>query len=337
MPVGEKWWNPYRFVPLKNEPVKRGKPANHGELSGLIGVISCRLTALTPIVVGQNFFIRRNGIPCIPGTSLKGVIRSICEIVANGCSIVDSADEQHSKCWESNNLCTTCQMFGFVNKGNSYQGNVSISDALLKRSPRDHRNWEKEVIGLSSPKITHKPFYGKERNKIKIYHHQAGKTRISNEHLFPRNSKMKRIVEVAPAGSEFVFDVEFRNLTNTQLDFLLYALVLEPEMAHKVGGARPLGAGSSKIDIEIITLNEGRAMYMGEPERVFTGQTAMDFVNERTKNIRADKSETMEALRVLMLFDKNSRKKFQYPNHLWFADKDNSQKRLRTWREFAER
>jgi len=336
MPIGERRWNPYRFVPLRAEPVERSKPLSQGDYVGLMGRISCKLTALTPMVCGQRLFIRRDGVPCIPGTSLKGVIRSVSELVGNGCNVFDKNDGPHSKCKDVNKLCITCQLFGTVHEGKSYQGNVSISDVLLKNSPIESRRWRREWVVLSSPKPRHRAFYG-QSNKRKVYHHQPGRRQIGSERPLPRVSpKIQRLVEIAPAGSEFVFDVEFKGLTDTQLNLLLYALFLEPGMAHKVGGSRPLGAGSSKISVEKIMITDGKAKYTGEGVKVFEGQAALDYIAKRTEKLLTDQSETMEALRVLMHFDSSSRKEFKYPTHQWFRDRENSQKPLRTWKDFAE-
>ncbi|HOB09871.1 MAG TPA: RAMP superfamily CRISPR-associated protein [Limnochordia bacterium] len=298
-----------------------------------MGSIECWLQALTPLVVGQKQFIRRAGVPCIPGTSLKGVIRSTCELVGNGCaSIGRDIDDAHKPCYTRNRLCITCRMFGFLKKEQCYEGNVSFSDAVLVSSKNPVNRWQREQILLSSPKPRHKAFYS-SKDMRKIYHHQPGKARISNVPSNMRNRGMIRTVETAPPGSVFSFDVQFQNLSAEKFSLLLYALVLEKGMAHKIGGARPLGAGSSVITIEKIVYNDAAKRYAGEPDKVLTGAELESFVAEQTRSLREDKCETMEALRVLMRYDPHSKKVFRYPDWRWF--KDNPTRQLLSWREYA--
>ena len=131
---GESWWNPYRFVPVRKEAVQRRAPWSHGRFTGLMGSIECWLQALTPLVVGQKQFIRRAGVPCIPGTSLKGVIRSTCELVGNGCaSIGRDIDDAHKPCYTRNRLCITCRMFGFLKKSSATRGTSASAMQCLFR------------------------------------------------------------------------------------------------------------------------------------------------------------------------------------------------------------
>src|SRR5262252_7874878 len=87
--------NPYDFVRLP-ERVERKRPAFQDALRQKCGTIRCRLTAITPILVAagqvrggpQRFLTYRylgSELPAIPGSSLKGVIRSVAEAVSNSC------------------------------------------------------------------------------------------------------------------------------------------------------------------------------------------------------------------------------------------------------------
>src|SRR5436305_530464 len=87
MPQGEPFWNPYRWVPIGKESVMRAPPTYHHSWSGLTGRLECRLTALTPFLIndGNHKFVRSKLTqkPYVPATSLKGLIRSLAELVGN--------------------------------------------------------------------------------------------------------------------------------------------------------------------------------------------------------------------------------------------------------------
>ena len=105
--------NPYNFVSvnLKNKSYDSEKRKNAEENGGkLSGVLTCRVTARTPLAVpdtaevhlmglnmkhkGYHFMRTPDGKPMIPGSSLRGVIRSAYETVTDSCFI--TSDETKS-------------------------------------------------------------------------------------------------------------------------------------------------------------------------------------------------------------------------------------------------
>lgn len=104
-----RFLNPYNFVrPLEvrnpNQVPLLGRcaPPPHDRYVGITGRIECRLTAVTPLFVSDSegideepvgekihrhyrFFRDPDGNVAIPGTSLRGPIRSIFEAVTNSC------------------------------------------------------------------------------------------------------------------------------------------------------------------------------------------------------------------------------------------------------------
>lgn len=80
--------HPYTFIPLKER--RSFVKANRVEL--LTGFLECELTAKTPIAIpdfpnkdGSYPFYRVGGVPVIPGSSLRGAVRSIYEILTDSC------------------------------------------------------------------------------------------------------------------------------------------------------------------------------------------------------------------------------------------------------------
>ena len=112
--------NPYNFVPvnLKNDSYDAEKRKNAEEIKGsLSGVLKCKLVTRTPIAIpdttevrlmGKNknhkgyYFMRTpEGKPMIPGSSLRGVIRSAYETVTDSCFV--TTDETKSITYRTKN------------------------------------------------------------------------------------------------------------------------------------------------------------------------------------------------------------------------------------------
>lgn len=86
---------PYNFIPLnhKNEFAKFKKPNDFDNFNGISGEINLTITTKTPFFIGDNEkksdedykeFFMVNGKPQIPGSSLRGMIRNLVEIVSYG-------------------------------------------------------------------------------------------------------------------------------------------------------------------------------------------------------------------------------------------------------------
>lgn len=75
---------PYNFVPLNEDVISTNGNTNHSMYSSLNGCIELQIEALTPLLVkntdGQ--FFRVNDNPFIPGSTCRGLIRSLVEITS---------------------------------------------------------------------------------------------------------------------------------------------------------------------------------------------------------------------------------------------------------------
>ncbi|HPN34209.1 MAG TPA: TIGR03986 family CRISPR-associated RAMP protein [bacterium] len=104
-----RFLNPYNFVrpmevhnPMVAPLLGRCAPPPHDRYTGLTGQITCHLTTATPLFVSDShnikiepvngkdhlhyqFFHDTEGQIAIPGTGLRGVIRSVFEMVTNSC------------------------------------------------------------------------------------------------------------------------------------------------------------------------------------------------------------------------------------------------------------
>ncbi|WP_121641028.1 TIGR03986 family CRISPR-associated RAMP protein [Virgibacillus sp. Bac330] len=83
----ERFVNPYNFVPLENKCDKEGNRI----VGPLTGKIECTLETLSPVFIpdGQDketfFHYPEDEKPVIPGSEIRGTIRSVFEAAFNGC------------------------------------------------------------------------------------------------------------------------------------------------------------------------------------------------------------------------------------------------------------
>ncbi|MBA8825289.1 CRISPR-associated protein (TIGR03986 family) [Saccharopolyspora lacisalsi] len=103
--MDETFVNPYTFVPFPSRPPVRKRPHGHlGDPNLLSGALHIRITAEAPLLVrnitrlsegsdpGPSLPLHPDGTPFIPGSSLKGALRSLHETLANGCLRVFNAN-----------------------------------------------------------------------------------------------------------------------------------------------------------------------------------------------------------------------------------------------------
>lgn len=195
---------PYKFVPL-TESIEREKFTHHNEYSKntFSGKIDITIKTLTPIHIGQGTyeikggkavksFIKRNGKLVIPGSSIKGMLRSIYEAITPSCTpklpnsfrpleaalpnkkedVCTGGDEQ---------LCPSCSVFGTTNGVFGYKCKLRISEfniySILKNNTED--------ISLPNFQQPFKPY--PNNNKLKIfvdYYNKKGKRDYGNERLY---------------------------------------------------------------------------------------------------------------------------------------------------------
>lgn len=352
MPQGEKFWNPYRWVTVSNQPIQYEVPSYHHTLSGLSGRIWCELEALTPLLIGAGGsstveFVRRGRVPYIPATSLKGAIRSLAEVVGNAAVPFPKiwVDTEHELARaritpdETPAFDTVARTFGYLHGGNVVAGFIHFSDAEMTESVEPPDQWQRFDIVVGQPKRKHEDFYPGE-NRRKFYHHHPGTKELTKTIL-----RQKRTVRPAPPGTRFQWTVDFTNLREEELNLLLYCLVLEEEVSvtlspaalgraapqqavtlhgplrHKIGGAKPQGAGSVHIRITKMELRtDAAARYRGESTADTLAADALkDELLTRTVSFQKRNERTMQELRAMLIYTtEDPRHPIRYPNFQWF-------------------
>ncbi len=286
--------------------------------------------------------LEHNNKPVIPGTSLKGMLRSLAEIVGGGCFVTNN---QH-KCQDASSLCIACRMFGMTGNAGVHMGGVSIGDALLRENMPEIKEYK---VYLGAPKSSHQSFYitpqtgNNDRKCRKLYFHQP---RVNEN--FPRTVDAAWNVSALAQGHYFSFDITFSNLRNEELKLLVYILSLEENVTvtlaegnislrgplrHKIGNAKPMGMGSCHITIDKITYLPGAAERFRTLEpagvRRLEGDVLQTEIEDLKSNYVNDTTVTMQQLRKMMVWDDSDDRTFRYPDYHWFNTPGNSKKNLK--------
>ncbi len=287
-------------------------------------------------------FQSRNGKPVIPGTSLKGMLRSLAEIVGGGCFVT----HKYEKCQDASSLCIACRMFGMTGNTGVHMGSVSIGDALLRGNMPKIKQYK---VYLGAPKSSHQSFYitpqtgNNDRKCRKLYFHQP---RVNEN--FPGTVDSAWNVSALVQGHCFSFDITFSNLRNEELKLLVYILSLEENatvtleegdirltgpLRHKIGNAKPMGMGSCHITIDKITYLPGAAERFRTLEptgvRTLEGDILQTEIDALKGNYVNDATVTMQQLRKMMVWDERDSRTFRYPDYPWFKTPGNSERNLK--------
>ena len=247
---------PFAFVPLPRR-VNRRKPIGHDQYreGHISGQIHGTIEALSPIHIGSGIIdigqdveliktaVRTGGNIVIPGSSLKGAIRSIAEAISESCvSKVSSRVRRAAprefreffECRQKNRLCVACRMFGAM----GFQGNIAIQDA-------PHIDGQ---IGTEYVPELFSPGYQRRMQNIpgrKFYRHGEVATGETP-------------VEACKKESKFRFVIQVDNLKQSEWGLLFTALGHHHEHPFKlkIGGAKPVCFGSIDIQLEKIQVEE---------------------------------------------------------------------------------
>ena len=356
MPQGENFWNPYRWVTVSSQSVRHDVPNYQHTLSGISGRIWCELEALTPLMIGdgRGEFVRHAGNhkPYIPSTSLKGVVRSLAEVVGNATvpfpgPQVDDPHQLEKARRDVNDLVhfdIVSRTFGYLKGGDVVAGLIHFSDADISTEVSPPNQWQQYQVAVGQPKPSHGAFYPARKDRRKFYHHHPGAQGLVRPH--PGITQTNR-VRPAPSGTCFKFTVDFMNLRENELNLLLYCLVLEEDVTvtlspaalgkdqseppfkfkgplrHKMGGTKPHGAGSVRMCITKMELRtDAAARYRGgSTSKALKASALTTELDHRTASFRRRTDQTMQELRAMLIYSTDDpRTPIHYPRYDWFED-----------------
>jgi hypothetical protein len=241
---------PYDFVPFAPQ-VERKAPVGHHRYLHLSGTLRARLIARSPVHVASGLLtqsrdpryplikahFRVNGTPVIPGTSLKGCMRSIVEAISPSSVGITRAhqlprDLKASELKASDktkHVDVAQRIFGAL----GYQGQIRISDAALDGG---------QTTIQGTPQL-----FAPRRDAL-VYLDARGQLKGRKFYMHGRLASGDLPLEVCPVESTFTFRLDFENLTPGELGLILIALGLgEPRWYPKLGGGKPACLGTIEV------------------------------------------------------------------------------------------
>lgn len=238
-------------------------------------------------------------------------------------------------CSDENKVCETCALFGIINRQNSKfvkSSKLRFSDAVCEDKSCFDRKYN---LLLAPPRISSFEFYLKS-NEIQYCADSEGVTIAGRKYYWHNTSEVKDVtvtdanknmvkkVELVKAESEFNFCVYFDNITEIQLQKIVFALNLgenrlDSDKCHKIGHGKPLGLGSAKVVVDNIKVREFRDGKYREVQRNDI------FLNNET-DISENKNNVENILKVTDMKAVDSQK-IHYPKtkssddiFKWFAE-----------------
>jgi len=206
--------------------------------------LDLRIEALSPVRIGSGFTemdakglvyqsqARRNGVPVIPGSSLKGMVRSIVEAISDSC--VNKVDSKVTKLPRAlgeckvdkdsdiTGICPACFLFGCM----GYMGRVFFEDALPESN-----STVTEIVKI--------PYLYGPRNS------QKGR----KFYFHGKRAGGKQEVEAIKKGSIFNTRLTVESLGRAELHLLLVALGEIGGLVPKLGGGKPGCLGSVRMEV----------------------------------------------------------------------------------------
>ncbi len=292
--------NPYDFARIDwNRPPERRKPIWHHQLAGqearqlYSGHIDVDVFAETPIFVSDprnvpadpkkpaQFMQNKRGEYIIPGSSLKGMLRTVVETLGNGCLTLFDGNYERGNvnyfrdvpqsflhCENNTHLCIACRTFGMLKEraGGVFLGKVNIGDAVVY-TDSIYKYEPIYTAVLVEPKPHHEAFYLDETHRHiagrKFYFHHPSDLKPLSEtgmKLFS-GRPANRFIQPLDYDTRFHFRVDFTGLEDDEFSALLLAIALEEKMRHKIGYGKPLGLGSVYLQPTSLTLVDYSTRY----------------------------------------------------------------------------
>jgi len=306
-------------VPVSPQEPQRERPAGFGQFQGLTGVLDLRFRVKSKyLYVGSGeikvdeknrsyyAFARRGERLIVPGTGIKGPVRSIFEALTNSCvPVIDKKKgeeypDQHQPCRtvqrgheHQARLCPACCLFGTT----GWRGRVHFSDAIQLPSEETKLLVPPQIIKIGDLWEPH------IRNGRKFYQHGAFQP---GEGDAPEMGY--RFVEALPGNSSaeirdgirFRTRLFFENVSEAEMCAILFALGLKPSQKTsdtivlnfpvKLGGAKPRCLGAvefTPLSLRIIPSSEEKffaSLTTGGQEQP-VGPTLYEWMNERNRTL----------------------------------------------------
>lgn len=292
--------NPYDFARIDwNRPPEKRKPIWHHRLTGVggerlySGSIELDIYAETPLFIADPRTVPFNPRTAaqsiknkqdqyiIPGSSLKGMVRTVVETLGNGClTLFDGSYERgrtnywrevppaFQKCGDNTKLCIACRIFGMLKERTNgvFLGKINIGDAVVDKDTIATYG-PMYTAALVDPKPRHADFYldpgGTHIAGRKFYFHHDYEDLLTANNLLPTKTGgyYNRYIDPLDKDTKFHVRIDFTNLEEDEFGVLLLALTLEESMRHKIGYGKPLGLGTIYMNPTSLTIIDYAARY----------------------------------------------------------------------------
>ena len=217
-----------------------------------------------------------------------------------------------------------------VGRDSHFLGKVSIGDALAQPGRFAYAE-QMNLKPLMGPNPRHSAFYlsnGKIAGRKFYFHHSGAPKTVTQA-----SSHTKTIVPLAGGfdsegnpRTQFEFEVAFWNLTDEEYSLLLFSLTLTEGMRHKIGGGKPLGLGTVKIEVMEISELDASQRYRGLSTRPadsrggtpMTGEALRSHMQTATASITSSPSPSLEDLQYIWAYPPAEGEDYVYPDQEWF-------------------
>jgi len=259
---------PYAFAPLP-ESLARDKASGHHSYREdlMTGALECALALLRPVQVASGIvsFVRgeRSGeqlaalhasvtrggrrVYVIPGSSLKGAVRSVAEAVSRSCfSVADKSVDRLlpgslKRCRQVQALCPACRLFGMTaGRRENYLGSVHMADVPLPPGGR---------VALVYTPLLWTPAPG--RRGLPPRYLQNSRVRGRKFYFHGKTATGPDARIALAAGQTLHTTIYFESLSPALLGVLFTALGQHPRFPFllKLGAAKPVGLGSVQVQV----------------------------------------------------------------------------------------
>lgn len=357
--------NPYDFVRIDwTQGVQRRLATPHDRFTnGLCGHIEGTITTLTPFFIPRTGDLKRkdallhsnrpipftrnaSGQYIIPGSSLKGLFRSLVETLGPGCwwlyegryrdnvNYTSELPRAFKQCPQDDGLCIACRLFGLI-KGNTLRlGQIGFEDAACD-TPMPHDPIYTPI--LDTPKPRHRSWYlDRSGDRVvgrKFFFHASEIRTEQQLRISGQGVVLNRYICPIGEGSVFTFSAHFNNIEPNEWPTLLYALTLERrdwgherDVRHKMGYAKPAGLGSIEVQLTKLTLVDYRQRYTA-PNRgitVYEGNDLRNYLNGQIRPFLNANTITLQDLRRVWSWPPAPDITYRYPDRNWFNTNPNT-------------
>ena len=298
---------PFALVKIPSEEPQRREATTHERFQGFTGRLELVFTVESEyLFVGSgnyefdpnargnrpdvwHTFNRRNGRICIPGTSIKGAIRSIVEAISNSCVSLSRGhevrltqlDKSHrERCNSLETACPACRLFGFT----GLRGRIGFEDTFPI-----------EQVNLQIVKIPelwhHKPRKIRRLDKARRFYE-------SKRFEAPADRKPEQgywFVEAIPKGVQFRSTLHFENLSQAELGLIFHALGwqtgqegFDHAFTPKLGGAKPRCFGAVRFEPKRLKLWRGSNWHALLSPETIEGNALKQFIRDCLNECQQD-------------------------------------------------